>query len=119
MPRIERIQECAGFMQDRGFFSCAIQHAHKQIVCIAIATSHQKHKIEIEYAKAACEQLGIAHAIVNLDLQKLLAGSALVGDSDIPEGNYDKEKMKRINIVRQHRNDKKSNNKHCSENYEI
>ena len=54
----------------------------------------QKHKIEIEYAKAACEQLGIAHEIVNLDLKKILAGSALVGDSDIPEGNYDKEKMK-------------------------
>ena len=54
----------------------------------------QKHKIEIEYAKAACEKLGIAHEIVNLDLQKILAGSALVGDSDIPEGNYDKEKMK-------------------------
>lgn len=54
----------------------------------------QKHKIEIEYAKAACEKLGIDHEIVNLDLQKILAGSALVGDSDIPEGNYDKEKMK-------------------------
>ena len=54
----------------------------------------QKHKIEIEYAKAACAQLGIAHEIVNLDLQKILSGSALVGDSDIPEGNYDKEKMK-------------------------
>ena len=54
----------------------------------------QKHKIEIEYAKAACEKFGIAHEIVNLDLQKILAGSALVGDSDIPEGNYDKEKMK-------------------------
>ena len=38
----------------------------------------QKHKIEIEYAKAACEKLGIAHEIVNLDLQKILAGSALV-----------------------------------------
>ena len=44
----------------------------------------QKHKIEIEYAKAACEKLDIAHEIVNLDLQKILAGSALVGDSDIP-----------------------------------
>ena len=38
----------------------------------------QKHKIEVEYAKTACEMLGIAHEIVNLDLQKILAESALV-----------------------------------------
>ena len=31
---------------------------------------------------------------MNLDLENILAGSALVGDIDIPEGNYDKEKMK-------------------------
>ena len=54
----------------------------------------QKHNKEIEYAKSNCVELNIKHEVVNLDLEKILAGSALVGDIDIPEGNYDKEKMK-------------------------
>ena len=54
----------------------------------------QKHNKEIEYAKSNCAELNIKHEVVNLDLENILAGSALVGDIDIPEGNYDKEKMK-------------------------
>ena len=54
----------------------------------------QKHNKEIEYAKSNCVELNIKHEVVNLDLENILAGSALVGDIDIPEGNYDKEKMK-------------------------
>ena len=54
----------------------------------------QKHNKEIEYAKSNCSELNIKHEVVNLDLENILAGSALVGDIDIPEGNYDKEKMK-------------------------
>ena len=54
----------------------------------------QKHYKEIEYAKKACDELAIKHEIVNLDLENILDSSALVGDSEIPKGNYDKEKMK-------------------------
>jgi len=54
----------------------------------------QKHNKEIEYAKSNCAELNIKHEVVNLHLENILAGSALVGDIDIPEGNYDKEKMK-------------------------
>ena len=54
----------------------------------------QKHNKEIEYAKSNCVELNIKHEVVNLYLENILAGSALVGDIDIPEGNYDKEKMK-------------------------
>ena len=54
----------------------------------------QKHNKEIEYAKSNCAELNIKHEVVNLDLENILSGSALVGDIDIPEGNYDKEKMK-------------------------
>ena len=54
----------------------------------------QKHNKEIEYAKSNCAKLNINHEIVNLDLKNILANSALVGDIEIPEGNYDKEKMK-------------------------
>ncbi len=54
----------------------------------------QKHNKEIEYAESNCAELNIKHEVVNLDLESILSGSALVGDIDIPEGNYDKEKMK-------------------------
>ena len=54
----------------------------------------QKHKKEIDYAKNNCLELGIAHKVIKLDIADLLSNSALVGDSKIPEGNYDKEKMK-------------------------
>ena len=54
----------------------------------------QKHNKEIEYAKSNCAKLNINHEVVNLDLKNILADSALVGDIDVPEGNYDKEKMK-------------------------
>ena len=54
----------------------------------------QKHSKEITFASKVCSENAIAHEVVNLDLEKILSGSALVGASEIPEGNYDKEKMK-------------------------
>ena len=54
----------------------------------------QKHNKEIDYAARFCDESEIPHEIVNLNLEKILSGSALVGDTEIPEGNYDKEKMK-------------------------
>tara|TARA_B100000886_G_scaffold316488_1_gene255161 strand:+ start:785 stop:1435 length:651 start_codon:yes stop_codon:yes gene_type:complete len=54
----------------------------------------QKHNKEIDYAARFCGVSNIPHEIVNLNLEKILSGSALVGDTEIPEGNYDKEKMK-------------------------
>ena len=54
----------------------------------------QKHNKEIDFAASFCAESNIPHEIVNLDLEKILSGSALVGDTEIPEGNYDKEKMK-------------------------
>ena len=56
----------------------------------------QKHKKEIDYAKNNCLELGITHKVIKLDIADLLSNSALVGDSKIPEGNYDKEKMKQM-----------------------
>ena len=54
----------------------------------------QKHKKEIQFAKQVCQKMSIKHEIVDLPLSALLSGSALVGNLDIPEGNYDKDKMK-------------------------
>jgi len=54
----------------------------------------QKHKKEIQFAKEVCQKMSIKHEVVDLPLSDLLSGSALVGNLDIPEGNYDKDKMK-------------------------
>tara|TARA_Y100001970_G_scaffold292970_1_gene436925 strand:- start:2824 stop:3474 length:651 start_codon:yes stop_codon:yes gene_type:complete len=54
----------------------------------------QKHSKEIEFAKLNCKELNVKHEVVNLELENILSNSALVGDTQIPEGNYDKEKMK-------------------------
>ena len=54
----------------------------------------QKHKKEIQFAKQVCQKMSIKHEVVDLPLSNLLSGSALVGNLDIPEGNYDKDKMK-------------------------
>ena len=54
----------------------------------------QKHSKEIEFAKLNCKELNVKHEVVNLELENILSNSALVGDTEIPEGNYDKEKMK-------------------------
>ncbi|MDA9730781.1 7-cyano-7-deazaguanine synthase QueC [Gammaproteobacteria bacterium] len=53
----------------------------------------QKHKVEVEYASKFCSDHKIPHEIVNLNLERVLSDSALVGDTKIPEGNYDKDKM--------------------------
>ena len=54
----------------------------------------QKHSKEIEFAKLNCKELNVKHEVVNLELENILSNSALVGDTEIPEGNYDKEKIK-------------------------
>ena len=54
----------------------------------------QKHSKEIEFAKLNCKELNVKHEVVNLELENILSNSSLVGDTEIPEGNYDKEKMK-------------------------
>ena len=61
----------------------------------------QKHRKEITFASEVCSQNSIPHEIVNLNLEKILSGSALVGSSEIPEGNYDKEKNETNNCAKQ------------------
>jgi len=55
----------------------------------------QKHKKELEYAKALCKELELDHKIVNIPEVKDLLTSSLTSDTqDIPEGHYEKESMK-------------------------
>ncbi|QDP57874.1 MAG: putative 7-cyano-7-deazaguanine synthase [Prokaryotic dsDNA virus sp.] len=56
---------------------------------------NQKHKKELEAAKATCEQLGIKHKVLDVSLLNEVAPSALTRDDiDVPEGHYEQDNMK-------------------------
>lgn len=55
----------------------------------------QRHVREIEVAAAVCQQLGLAHQVIDLRaILPLLAGSSLTDDIAIPEGHYAADNMK-------------------------
>jgi len=55
----------------------------------------QRHKKELDYARAICAELGVPHHVVDLSsVNGLLKGSALTDDVDVPEGHYADENMK-------------------------
>ena len=55
----------------------------------------QRHDIELRKASETCSKLGIEHKIVNLEFMRdICSNSALTGDMEVPEGNYDDENMK-------------------------
>src|ERR1035437_4195204 len=63
----------------------------------------QKHRTEIEYAKATCEKLGVKHIVIDLDASGMTAAfnsadttrTLLSGSEDaIPDGHYMKLTMK-------------------------
>jgi len=56
---------------------------------------NQKHRCELEAAKATCKKLEIPHRVIGLQVLNDLAPSALTRDTwDIPEGHYAGENMK-------------------------
>lgn len=64
---------------------------------IALSVNYgQRHKVELECAKAYCSSFGIEHIILDLSsVQAILAGSALTSDEvDVPHGHYADENMK-------------------------
>jgi 7-cyano-7-deazaguanine synthase len=53
-------------------------------------------KIEIEHAAKNCQQLGIEHRIVEIDLNKMgFVSDLLTSGGDIPDGHYEDESMKK------------------------
>lgn len=59
----------------------------------------QRHKKELDYARATCDSLGIKHHVIDLwssGLTGALApsGSSLVSDTEVPDGHYAEESMK-------------------------
>ncbi len=59
----------------------------------------QRHEKEIDHAVACAERLGVPCDVVDIrPIGKLLGGSALTDDIDVPDGHYAEENMK-ITVV--------------------
>lgn len=55
----------------------------------------QRHVKELDVAATVCQQLGVAHKVVDITaINSLLAGSSLTDDIEIPEGHYQEQSMK-------------------------
>jgi 7-cyano-7-deazaguanine synthase len=60
----------------------------------------QRHKKEISYARRCAEQLGATFDIANMSqVGRLLSGSALADDVEVPHGHYAAENMA-VTVVR-------------------
>lgn len=59
----------------------------------------QRHSKEVEFAKVIAYNLGANHRIIDLTgFGKMLKGSALTDNIDVPEGHYEEESM-RVTVV--------------------
>ena len=54
----------------------------------------QKHRKELDYARATCKENNLQHKIVDLSILNDLAPSSLTRDLPLPEGHYTIENMK-------------------------
>jgi len=55
----------------------------------------QRHKKELQSAKATCQKLNVPHKVIDLSfLRELLSNSALTSEIEVPEGHYQDENMK-------------------------
>jgi 7-cyano-7-deazaguanine synthase len=55
----------------------------------------QRHVRELQVAATVCEQLGLPHKVIDIRAMKaVMAGSALTGGGEVPEGHYEEESMK-------------------------
>ena len=65
-----------------------------QMRCLGIDYG-QRHGGELRAAEAICGEAGVEYRVADLtSIKPLLAGSALTGDIDVPEGRYTAESMK-------------------------
>jgi 7-cyano-7-deazaguanine synthase len=59
----------------------------------------QRHRRELGYASACAQRLGVQHDVVDLtSVGRLLSGSALTDNLDVPDGHYAHESM-RVTVV--------------------
>ncbi|KAB2710835.1 7-cyano-7-deazaguanine synthase QueC [Brucella intermedia] len=73
--------------------------AEHQLTAILSFDYGQRHRKELDSAKACAERLGVPHQIIDIrTIGASLTGSALTDDVDVPDGHYAEETMK-ITVV--------------------
>ncbi|MGN6450102.1 MAG: 7-cyano-7-deazaguanine synthase QueC [Brucella intermedia] len=73
--------------------------AEHQLTALLSFDYGQRHRKELDSAKACAERLGVPHQIIDIrTIGASLTGSALTDDVDVPDGHYAEETMK-ITVV--------------------
>ncbi len=73
--------------------------AEHQLTALLSFDYGQRHRKELDSAKACAERLGVSHQIIDIrTIGASLTGSALTDDVDVPDGHYAEETMK-ITVV--------------------
>lgn len=84
----------SGGMDSVTLLHFALRHAKPQNIQALSFDYGQKHKKELEMAKAICNELGVSHSIVELPSLTKLLDSSLTSEKDVPHGHYAEENMK-------------------------
>ncbi|KXO79108.1 7-cyano-7-deazaguanine synthase QueC [Brucella anthropi] len=88
---------CSGGL-DSVSLACKIAAEH-QLTALLSFDYGQRHKKELDSAKACAERLGVPHQVIDITaIGASLTGSALTDDVDVPDGHYAEETMK-ITVV--------------------
>ncbi|WP_176073799.1 7-cyano-7-deazaguanine synthase QueC [Brucella intermedia] len=73
--------------------------AERQLTALLSFDYGQRHRKELDSARACAERLGVSHQIIDIrTIGASLTGSALTDDVDVPDGHYAEETMK-ITVV--------------------
>ncbi|MGH1403870.1 MAG: 7-cyano-7-deazaguanine synthase QueC [Alphaproteobacteria bacterium] len=74
----------------------AYKIAKEHTLCGLVSFDYgQRHKKELAFAAKCANNLGVSHDVIDIShIGKLLSGSALTDDLDIPDGHYAEETMK-------------------------
>ncbi len=85
-----------------GLDSVSLAHmtaATRQLTRLVSFDYGQRHKKELEFARAAADRLGVPFHLIDMrPIGAALTGSALTDDIDVPDGHYAEETM-RITVV--------------------
>src|SRR5215468_5250422 len=96
-PSVNTLVVCSG-----GLDSVTLAHkvaAERRLIRLVSFDYGQRHRKELEFARACATRLGVAHDVVDIsDIGRRLSGSALTDGAAVPDGHYAEDTM-RLTIV--------------------
>lgn len=97
MSMFEHVVVVSGGLDSTTLLYDVVRDSRPETVKAVSFNYGQRHWKELEYANRTCRKLGVDHSIIDISsITQFLApsGSALVADTDVPEGHYGEESMK-------------------------